>query len=81
MIQAIIPLIPLITKIIDVKRDAKESDDKVLTKVIETAKVSTGKTEIAQGGYVYVLYSIFQTFFKRKETDDCFLVGVYNFFG
>jgi hypothetical protein len=68
MIQALIPLIPLITKIIDVKRDAKESDDKVLTKVIETAKVSTGKTEIAQGGYIYVLYSIFQTVNGCAET-------------
>jgi hypothetical protein len=68
MIQAIIPLIPLITKIIDAKHSAKAKDNKIVKEVIETAKVSTGKTEIAQGGYIYVLYSIFQTVNGCAET-------------
>ena len=67
-IQAIIPFIPLIQKIIEVKHSAKAKDNKIVKEVIETAKVSTGKTEIAQGGYIYALYSIFQAVYGCSET-------------
>ncbi len=67
-IQAIIPFIPLIQKIIEVKHSAKAKDNKIVKEVIETAKVSSGKTEIAQGGYIYALYSIFQTINGCAET-------------
>ena len=67
-IQAIIPFIPLVQKIIEINHSAKAKDNKIVKEVIEKAKVSTGKTEIAQGGYVYVLYSIFQTVNGCSET-------------
>ncbi len=65
-IQAIIPFIPLITKLFDIGAEAKEKNAKQA--IIEAAAKSTGKTELAQGGYVYALASIAHTLTGCNET-------------
>ena len=60
-IQAIIPLIPLAMKLLDIGQEAKSSDNDTAKEVVESLKKSTGKTELVQSSYVYALYSIIQT--------------------
>tara|TARA_R110001583_G_scaffold34775_4_gene116373 strand:+ start:836 stop:1144 length:309 start_codon:yes stop_codon:yes gene_type:complete len=57
-IQAIIPFIPLITKLID---HGFSKDKKVTEQAVDIIKNSSGKTEIAQSGYIYTLYSIYHS--------------------
>ena len=58
-IQAIIPLIPLAMKLLDIGQEAKQTDKKAA--IVQAVAKSTGKTELAQGGYVYALVSIAHT--------------------
>jgi len=60
-IQAIVPFIPLITKLFEIGADAKKSENDTAKEVVKSLKQSTGKTEIAQGGYIYTLYSIYHS--------------------
>ena len=64
-IAAIIPLIPLISKLVDY---GFSKDKKVTEQVLDIAKKSTGKTELAQGGYIYALASIANTLNSCNET-------------
>jgi len=57
-IAAIIPFIPLITKLVDY---VPSKDKKVTEQAVDIIKNSSGKTEIAQGGYIYTLYSIYHS--------------------
>ncbi len=65
-IQAIVPFIPLITKLFDIGAEAKEKNAKQA--LIEAAAKSTGKTELAQGGYIYSLVSISHTVLNCNES-------------
>ena len=58
MIQALIPLIPLITKGMDMYQASKDKKAK------SKAKPTTGVTEIGQAGYIAVLVSIGTTLFN-----------------
>lgn len=53
VLQALIPLLPLITKAIDTKKKDKP--------IAEAVKGSTGLTELAQGGYAMTLISVLTT--------------------
>ncbi len=66
-LQAIVPFIPLIQKIIEVRHEAKKNENSLGKQALEKAKQSTGKTEIAQGGYIYALYSIGTTIHGCEE--------------
>ncbi len=65
-LAAIVPFIPLITKIFEIGAEAKEKNAKQA--IIEAAAKSTGKTELAQGGYVYSLVSISHTVLNCNES-------------
>ena len=53
LITAITPIVPMILKAKKAKKDEKN--------IVDVVKESTKQTEIVQGGYLYVLYSIYQT--------------------
>jgi len=53
LITAITPIVPMILKAKKAKKDEKN--------IVDVVKESTKQTEIAQGGYLYILYSIYQT--------------------
>jgi len=67
-IQAIVPFIPLITKLFEIGADAKKSENDTAKEVVKSLKQSTGKTELAQGGYIYSLVSISHTVLNCNES-------------
>ncbi len=67
-IQAIVPFLPLLTKLITIGRDAQKSENDTAKEVVKSLKQSTMKTELAQGGYVYALASIAHTLTGCNET-------------
>jgi hypothetical protein len=60
-LAAIIPLIPLAMKLLDIGTEARNSDNDTSKEVLSALKKSTGKTELVQSSYVYAIYSIVQT--------------------
>ena len=60
-LAAIVPFIPLITKLFEIGAEAKKSENDTAKEVVSALKKSTGKTELVQGSYVYAIYSIVQT--------------------
>jgi hypothetical protein len=60
-LAAIIPLIPLAMKLLDIGTEARNSENDTAKEVVSALKQSTARTELAQGGYIYTLYSIYHS--------------------
>lgn len=53
-------------KLLDIGQEAKVTDKKAA--IVQAVAKSTGKTELAQGGYVYAIYSIVTTVNSCQES-------------